>query len=44
MLFFEELEFILDSGFSTVAGTPGGIGIAPGGATAAGGATAGGTG
>ena len=37
-LFLEELEFVLDSGSSTGAGTPGGTGIAPGGATAAGGA------
>jgi len=34
----EELEFDLDSGFSTGAGTPGGTGKAPGGATAVGGA------
>jgi hypothetical protein len=41
VLFFDELEFVLDAGFSTGAGTPGGKGIAPGGATAVGCATTG---
>ena len=41
VFFLEDLEFVLDSELSTGAGTPGGVGIAPGGETATGDATTG---